>query len=403
MDAAPRLFAPGPPATVPGGLPLLLLLAGLATAPPPAAGARIMDLGGLDPETVFSHALGVSGDGSVVVGQSLVPGVGDTAFRWTEGGGMTALPSLPGGGDPSEARAASTTGATVVGWGNPALGEAEAFRWTAGGGTGGLGDFEGVPVNSKAYGVSAGGDLVVGYGNSLLGGRQAALWDGAGNMTSIAPIPGSTAWGISDDGGVAVGSADLGSGEEAFRWTATGGLQGLGSLSATRFYSRAYGASADGAVAVGETNISTFLGTGTVGFRWTAGGGMQPIGELPGGTVMSSASAVSDDGQVIVGTSSAASGQEAFIWREGLGMMSLEDVLAQEYGLDLTGWQLRQATGVSADGKVIVGFGGHDGVTDVAWRVVIPLPGALPLLASALGAGLVLLGPGMGARHLRTG
>jgi hypothetical protein len=78
---------------------------------------------------------------------------------------------------------------------------------------------------------------------------------------------------------------------------------------------------------------------------------------LPGGVLDSSACDVSADGSVIVGYGSSDNGREAFIWDATHGMRSLEEVLVNDYGHDPTGWKLRSAEGVSADGLTIVGNG----------------------------------------------
>ena len=52
-----------------------------------------------------------------------------------------------------------------------------------------------------------------------------------------------------------------------------------------------------------------------------------------------------------------ASGSEAFIWDNANGMRKLKDVLVNDFGLDLTGWTLTIARGISDDGLTIVGDG----------------------------------------------
>jgi len=97
------------------------------------------------------------------------------------------------------------------------------------------------------------------------------------------------------------------------------------------------------------------------------------------------------DGSVIVGTSNSAIGPEAFIWNQANGMRSLSDVLLDGFGLNLTnqGWILHEATGISADGRTIVGFGSNpDGNTE-AFVVVIPEPSTLIVLSLA---GLLCIG-----------
>ena len=49
----------------------------------------------------------------------------------------------------------------------------------------------------------------------------------------------------------------------------------------------------------------------------------QGLGDLPGGSVESWAYAVSPDGSVVVGSSSSSSGQQAFRWTSGQGMVGL--------------------------------------------------------------------------------
>ena len=60
-----------------------------------------------------------------------------------------------------------------------------------------------------------------------------------------------------------------------------------------------------------------------------------------------------------------------------------------DHGIDLTGWQLSEATDVSSDGRVVVGTGVNPSGFDEAWRVTMP---AIPLLASAwMGLSLLAL------------
>jgi hypothetical protein len=109
---------------------------------------------------------------------------------------------------------------------------------------------------------------------------------------------------------------------------------------------------------------------------------MVGLGFLPGSSG-SDARAVSADGSVVVGTS----GGEAFIWDAGHGMRSLKQVLTDDFGLDLSLWNLLEATGISADGRTIVGdgFQGFDS-NQRAWIAIIPEPGtALLVIVGLLG------------------
>lgn len=138
----------------------------------------------------------------------------------------------------------------------------------------------------------------------------------------------------------------------------------LGDLDGGDISSQAQGVSADGSVVVG------YVGDGPEAFRWE-NGTMTGLGDLSGGTFASYASAVSADGSVVVGTGYSGDGAETFVWDAVNNMRSLKDILTNDYGLDLTGWNLTKAYGVSDDGYTIVGYGENPDGDDEAWMVVI--------------------------------
>jgi len=83
----------------------------------------------------------------------------------------------------------------------------------------------------------------------------------------------------------------------------------------------------------------------------------QGLGFVPGGG-SSVANGVNADGTVVVGQASDASGQpQAFRWTRATRMQSVLTLLLAAKVVTMTGWQLRSANGVSADGTVIVGDG----------------------------------------------
>ena len=153
----------------------------------------------------------------------------------------------------------------------------------------------------------------------------------------------STATDVSDDGSVVVGYS-RGSGisdSEAFRWTLSGGMAGLGDLSGGVFYSQANGVSADGSIVVGQAMSAS----GGQGFRWTSIGGMAALGTMPGGTY-SIANGISANGSLVVGVGDSTSGYQAFRWTTTGGAVGL--------GV-LSGGTSSTAQGASSDGLVIVG------------------------------------------------
>ena len=90
----------------------------------------MIGLGAL-PGYPISYAMGVSGNGSVVVGVDYVISVSQNqAFRWTATSGMVGLGYLPGGSS-SFASAANFDGSVVVGGSYTGSGDGyHAFRWT---------------------------------------------------------------------------------------------------------------------------------------------------------------------------------------------------------------------------------------------------------------------------------
>jgi probable HAF family extracellular repeat protein len=205
-----------------------------------------------------------------------------------------------------------------------------------------LGTLPGYESECWATGVSDDGSVVVGVAQNDSGSWCAFRWTAQGGMQDLGTLGGDTsvATGVSADGSVVVGWAENDSGSwRAFRWTAQGGMQDLGTLGGS--WSEAYGVSADGSVVVGiAKNVSGQYRA----FRWTAQGGMQDLGTLGGD--WSEAYGVSADGSVVVGRAGNASGHaRAFRWTAQGGMQDLGTL----------GGCCINALGVSADGSVVVG------------------------------------------------
>jgi len=380
----------------------------------PAQAASFQGLGFL-PGGSFSRsfALGVSADGSVVAGESSSVNSPDEAFRWTQGTGMVGLGYLPGGGPGvnlypgSNALGISADGSVVVGYSNSTNanggnGGYEAFRWTQATGMVGRGDLPGGIFQSSAVKVSADGSVVVGRGTGFY--DTAFRWTQATGMVGLGYLPGggyyaaSYASGVSANGSVVVGVSTSANGtealgwQEAFLWTQGTGMVGLGDLPGGSFWSNVSGVSADGSVVVGQS----FGAYGYEAFRWTQETGMVGLGSLPGGLFVSGATGVSADGSVIVGYSV---GGEVFVWNTTQGMRSLREILTNDYGLNLTGWGALSYAGspqVSADGLTIVGQGWNPNGNLEAWIARLdgqtdPPNPSVPEPSAILGLGLFSL------------
>jgi probable HAF family extracellular repeat protein len=159
----------------------------------------------------YTSALGVSGNGQVVVGYSETsPSRYAHAFRWTPTGGIQDLGVT--NGTESDARGISGNGLTIVGEARDGGGFWRAFRWTASLGMRDIGTLGG-PM-SAAYDASYDGSVIVGssLNSSSSGSYRAFRWTASTGMKDVRQLlldAGVTAvqnWvllsagGVSDDG-----------------------------------------------------------------------------------------------------------------------------------------------------------------------------------------------------------
>jgi len=127
-----------------------------------------------------SEAIGISGNGEVVVGAWGPPDfVPARAFRWTRNTGMYDLGTL--GGEWSEAWGADFYGRKIVGWAESSQGNWRAFLWTVENGMQNLNALYGYllrpgSILKAAYAISADGRYLVGVGYNSETGRDEAFW-----------------------------------------------------------------------------------------------------------------------------------------------------------------------------------------------------------------------------------
>jgi probable HAF family extracellular repeat protein len=138
--------------------------------------------GGKDMDGGVGQAYGASGDGSVVIGGAYNAALRESAFRWTEDGGMQELGTLPGYNS-SVAYGVSADGLVVVGEAHNGVRGASgsrAFRWTASGGMEDLNiTYASLLTNGSvllaARAISPNGRYIVGYGYNAATGRYEAF------------------------------------------------------------------------------------------------------------------------------------------------------------------------------------------------------------------------------------
>lgn len=391
---------------------LLLTLVGIFTASSAYAQITVTRIQGSTPSS--SRAFAVSADGSVVVGDAGFAGL-TTAFRWTEATGTVNLGVVPadsffGTANASVAESVSADGSVIVGRSlSVSTGNLQAFRWTAATGMVGLGALSGGGPDSAAIALSADGSVIVGRSSSantiFTLTREAFRWTSSTGMVGLGDLSGgsfnSFANGISADGSVIVGAGNSADGVEATRWTQATGMVSIGDLPGGSVNTVAQDVSADGSVIVGNGTSAS----GVEAFRWTLSDGMVGLGDLAGGSFSSIAYGVSADGGVIAGRGTTTAGNRAFVWTSAQGMVDLNTYILALGGSLGTFTSLTEAFGISADGTTIVGQG-LVGETIQAFRVHDPNRFGLGPVASATApepatCSLLILGILAGASTLR--
>jgi probable HAF family extracellular repeat protein len=312
----------------------------------------------INPPTGASYlsAADLSDDGTTIVGW-FQHALGRKAFKWTLANGVQELWT-------GSATAVNADGSVVIG-------VIEGLSFGSAPYVSSIGYATGMSSSSLPVGVSGDGTRVVGVGPHYVCGTtlsRAFWWSQSPLEQAWLPtlhanwctgVAEATA--ISSDGAAFIGTSSSDSGySRAFRFFSST-LQGLGSLDGTSSF--ATDTNHNGSCVVGWSSS----GEHTHGFLWELNSGMQDLGTAPGASD-SAANGVAAEAMVIVGVS----GRRASIWKPGMGMVSLELFLSAQ-GLDLEGWELLAASGVSADGTVIFGTGLLNGA-DAHWVVRGVLP-----------------------------
>jgi uncharacterized membrane protein len=174
---------------------------------------------------------------------------------------------------------------------------------------------------------------------------------------------------------------------QATRWVWDSDAEPLGTLPPEHAdaSSGAHAVSPDGGAIVGASDSRL----GIQAFRWTESRDIEGLGLLDG--MWTQAHAVSEDGLRVVGTAYDENGEPdtAFVWDAKRGMRSLHDELRM-LGVRMRGWKLTEAVDISYDGTTIVGNGINEADEYRAWIAVVLKPAAEPTPApEPAGAGAV--------------
>lgn len=299
----------------------------------------------IDPVIGITYKTGISADGSVIVGETL--GAPQTRIvRWTKEAGASDLGTIAGYDPNLYFSAMNTDGSTIVGYGIDNFGNQNLIRWTSAGGLEDLGALNGGSMEASA--ISNNGGVIV--GSSDLGPyHDAWRWTAAHGLERLDTLTGNNndnyATGVSGDGSTIIGRGYNSSLDyEAWYWTEANGTQTLGSLGGDD--SSAAAISWDGSVIAGIARDGN--GTYQV-YRWTQSNGMQSIGDLGGGIYGShNFGAMTSDGRVIIGNSDNGTYNEAFRWTVDGGMQGLGALASNN--------PFSSADAMSADGSVIAGI-----------------------------------------------
>ncbi len=343
----------------------------------------------------YAYPYATSADGNVVVGER-ANNNGIEAFRWTPMDDVQALGLPPNAAvtcnddvcsHSSRATAVSADGTVIASYVLTTQGTSnalEAFRWTAADGLVSLGSYLSLyPFGNPARGISDDGSSIVGSG--LTSSDDGYRWTAATGLVQLPNLPsvdGGVAYGIAGNGSITVGSSGL----DAVKWPASGGIAKLGLLPGA-YHGRAHAASSDGSLVVGCSDTGYVTPDRAV--RW-AGTDSPVLLEALAEEYSSCATGVSADGKTIVGGAglnpSFGLGYTAFIWTAQTGKRKLADILA-ERGVDITGWTFTDAYGISRDASTIVG---HGYVNGVSMGFVVYLKPAVALPTPAASADLAL-------------
>ena len=275
--------------------------------------------GGIVPVPGVERFYDLSADGSTAVGFQEADQAGITIpapVRWTAAGGIEPLGTL--GGSSGFALGVSGDGSVVVGRSEDASGATHAFRWTVPDGMQALPDVSVPYPGGIAYGVSSDGTRSVGFVTDESSNTIPVYWDGDGaSGPQILPTfpggptppvrdpvdgfrPFGSAYDVSSDGTYIVGTVLSSTDATMFRWSEATGSVEIPNLPGSDVYTARI--SGDGQTLVGSDGLGTLIWTeetGSLDLKLV----LETLGVDTTGWYLETAEDISDDGLTIVGWS----------------------------------------------------------------------------------------------------
>lgn len=230
-------------------------------------------------------------------------------------------------------------------------GDGTIFKWTADGGLVQIGALSGGSMIAGNTLVTSNGNMIssaftnpaTGFPEISTYNLATSSWTNRGALSPTSPGGGeSTPYGMSPDGNTIVGLSFLDSASvHAVKWTPSSGMVDLGSIVPGRD-SRANGVSADGNVIVGWQDEETGIRRGV---KWVDG--TESFITDNTGSYVDEAQGVSADGSTIIG--GGGGNPTPYIWNAATGLTYITHPNASTFFRGGT-------TGISADGKTVIGY-----------------------------------------------
>ena len=238
-------------------------------------------------------------------------------FYWSKSTGVVAMGSL--GGNLTAAYAINDSG-VATGWSYTAnQASSEAYLWTLSGGFQDLG-FEECPFEGGGHRINSASQIIGLYCTGI-NNQYPFIWSQSTGMQTFGTLPNggypSFASAINDNGQV-VGQAVVNDQQYVFLWSEATGMQGILGYDT---WSQASDINDNGQV------VGIFYDAdGTIhAFLWSASQGMQDLGSMDGCCQSGGPTSINNNGQIVGMTATGL----PFLWSAPAGMQNLQDLVPE--------------------------------------------------------------------------